>query len=505
MDKNYDVIVVGAGNAGLTAAATAAKNGLKTLLLEKHNLPGGSASSFVRGRFEFEPSLHELAGVGTAEKPGNVYEIFKELGANIDWRYEYSTFRAIATGKDGYDVKLPAGIDAFCAAMEKEVPGCEKQVRALFDLAVKVEDAIAYITKMKGNPNPLVMITKHGDFMRVASHSVEQVMDALGLPEKARDILCTYWGYLGVPTDEINCMHYLSMLKSYVVNGAAMPYKRSHELSMALEKVIRDNGGEIWFHAEVTRFLYGEEGQVIGVEAAGKQLFAKEVISNIIPNNVFNRSDPAKIPARDLKLANARKFGISVVTVYLGLDCTMEELGIKDYTVFVTTTGNTRRQYNERLAGSMYIVNCLNDVIPDCTPKGTCSMFFTMPLFGSDIPKELRPEQYKKYKNDIARRYLEAYEKLTGMDIISHIEEISVATPVTFARYLGTPEGTIYGYMNSGWDNMLARISSEKNDYTIKNLTFCGGHSARSIGYSSTYISGKTAGDRVAKKLKGDI
>ncbi|MBR6335105.1 MAG: FAD-dependent oxidoreductase, partial [Clostridia bacterium] len=61
--KKYDVIVIGAGNGGLAAAATCAKAGLSTLLLERHNIPGGSASSFVRGRFEFEPSLHELSGI----------------------------------------------------------------------------------------------------------------------------------------------------------------------------------------------------------------------------------------------------------------------------------------------------------------------------------------------------------------------------------------------------------------------------------------------------------
>ena len=51
--KNYDVIIIGAGNGGLGAAVTCAKAGLSTLLLEKHNIPGGSASSFVRG---FRPS-----------------------------------------------------------------------------------------------------------------------------------------------------------------------------------------------------------------------------------------------------------------------------------------------------------------------------------------------------------------------------------------------------------------------------------------------------------------
>ena len=69
MSNDYDVIVIGAGNGGLAAAAFTAKNGLKTLIVDKHNIPGGSATSFVRGRFEFETSLHELAAVGTDDNP----------------------------------------------------------------------------------------------------------------------------------------------------------------------------------------------------------------------------------------------------------------------------------------------------------------------------------------------------------------------------------------------------------------------------------------------------
>ena len=84
-----------------------------------------------------------------------------------------------------------------------------------------------------------------------------------------------------------------------------------------------------------------------------------------------------------------------------------------------------------------------------------------------------------------------------------YIEEISVATPVTFARYLGTPEGTIYGYKLSGWDNLMARIAGEKNDYTIPGLSFCGGHYTRGDGYSSAYIVGDTVSKKVVKKLKG--
>lgn len=39
--QNYDVVVVEAGNAGLTAAIKAQKRRKKTLLIEKNNVPGG--------------------------------------------------------------------------------------------------------------------------------------------------------------------------------------------------------------------------------------------------------------------------------------------------------------------------------------------------------------------------------------------------------------------------------------------------------------------------------
>ena len=57
---HYDAIVIGAGNGGISAAVALAQKGLKPLVLERHNLPGGMATSFVRGRFEFDASIHCL-------------------------------------------------------------------------------------------------------------------------------------------------------------------------------------------------------------------------------------------------------------------------------------------------------------------------------------------------------------------------------------------------------------------------------------------------------------
>ena len=42
-------MVIGAGNGGLTAAATLAGKGMKTLLIEQHNLPGGLQQVLLEG------------------------------------------------------------------------------------------------------------------------------------------------------------------------------------------------------------------------------------------------------------------------------------------------------------------------------------------------------------------------------------------------------------------------------------------------------------------------
>ena len=79
--KKYDVIVVGAGMGGLACACVLAKNKKRVLLLEQGHSAGGFANSFVRGRFEFEVSLHELCGFGRYDMPfGPVRGLFNYLG-----------------------------------------------------------------------------------------------------------------------------------------------------------------------------------------------------------------------------------------------------------------------------------------------------------------------------------------------------------------------------------------------------------------------------------------
>ena len=75
----YDVLVVGGGMAGLSAAAFCAKAGRTVLLCEKGEVLGGLVNSFSRKGFTFD------AGIRAIEDSGIVQPMLKSLGIHVDF------------------------------------------------------------------------------------------------------------------------------------------------------------------------------------------------------------------------------------------------------------------------------------------------------------------------------------------------------------------------------------------------------------------------------------
>ena len=60
----YDVIVVGAGLGGMTAASLLAQRGLSVLMIDQQNKPGGACTSFKREDHVFDVGAAMLYGFG---------------------------------------------------------------------------------------------------------------------------------------------------------------------------------------------------------------------------------------------------------------------------------------------------------------------------------------------------------------------------------------------------------------------------------------------------------
>ncbi|MGN1023733.1 MAG: hypothetical protein ACI4OJ_09550, partial [Lachnospiraceae bacterium] len=142
-------------------------------------------------------------------------------------------------------------------------------------------------------------------------------------------------------------------------------------------------------------------------------------------------------------------------------------------------------------------------MIPESSPSGTCTLFFT----SFDDPADwegITPAQYYRKKQEMERDWIQHYEETTGIRIAPYVEEISMATPVTFARYLGTPQGTPYGYQVEAWDNIISRFLAMDQEQILPGLRVTGAACENIDGYNCCYANGLLQAQRTIADIAGE-
>jgi len=109
----YHTIVIGGGLAGLIAGAILSKFGKKVLLLEKHHKPGGCATTFKRGDFIIEVSLHEMNGLDATDTKKEIFKML-EVDKHVQFQQVPELYVVVS---DKEDFVFPHGFEAATKAL----------------------------------------------------------------------------------------------------------------------------------------------------------------------------------------------------------------------------------------------------------------------------------------------------------------------------------------------------------------------------------------------------
>ena len=493
---DYDAVVIGAGNGGLTAAVTLAKSGVRTLLLEQHNVPGGCATSFIRGRFEFEVALHQLSGLGSEDKPGPLRGLFAKLGImdKLEFVEEHDIYRTWVP--DQLDITLPADRKATIETLIAHFPAEQEGIQRLFGLIYQfAQDMLQGVY----GRDPEFGAEKYPTFCKYALRDSQSVMDEFTSNPLLQLTIASYWGYVGQPPRSLSFLDLAMMLFIYI---EFKPYHfkgGSQALSQALLDSFLEAGGTARFNCGARKIVV-DDGEVRAVVTEhGDQIETTHVVSNAsLVTTYLDMIGAEFLPSKAVAALKPRSIGTSAVTVYCGLDCEPADIDIETSTTFTSINGNV-----ETMIGSPHsfekpeglAMTCYDLADPEFSSPGTCQVSL-INLTYADHWLALPPESYHETKYRYASHMVDIAERMHP-GFRDALEEVEVSTPLTHMNYLRTPGGSIYGFDNFAKDNNM--FTSHRSP--LKGLYHTGTWVAIG-GFQPTLESGTQAARAVVKAMQ---
>ncbi len=490
---DYDAVVIGAGMGGLSAGVHLAAKGMKVLVLEQHHKVGGCTSSFSRGEFNFDVSLHEMAGGGGDDMLGRM---LKEAGVfdKVEFIRIPNLYRSVFPGVDfTYSGNMDEAVKALSERWPEEKEGIEK----FHKLMAKISGDAAGMQNLyrKGSAGKamayLAAPFSKWSLVKYLRSPLQDILDDCFTDEGLKAVVSQLWVYYGPPPPRLWSIMFMSANYHYLTYGAWQIKGSSQALSDAYAERITELGSRVRVGTRVTSIIV-ENGRATGVKTdLGETITARYVVSNADPfQTYFKLVGEKDTPPKTAKKIREMKTGASIVGVYMGLDVELSFWNCTDHEIFFTTTIDAEKSYQNMLAGNYDEAGCaitlysnLGD--PWYAPPGKSVVVLHAFSDIKNWPKER--QAYLKEKERAADQLIGLAENvLPGLR--DHILVKEIITPVTLEAFTLQKDGIPYG-----WDFTPDQGQRLTNDTPIDGLYLAGSWTNPGHGVSTAQISGYQA------------
>lgn len=502
-EENFDVIVVGAGLGGLTAAALLTRQGKKVLVLDQHAVAGGNATTFKRSGYEFDIGLHYIGG---CQPGGPIPRILRAAGA------EAVSFAEL--DPEGFDTlvypdflfRVPKGIDRFRDRLTQYFPqeanGIDRYIKLVRQVETMQRSMAKSATIFRTLPRALQL-------SRWASRTFKEFLDSCTDDPWLQAVLAGQHGDYALPPSRASVLAGVGLALHYL-QGAYFPRGGGQVISDHLAEAIERQGGKILLMGRVQRILV-DDGRVLGVELESRHVGrrtvrAPAVISNAdIKRTLLELVDVKDLQSKTISRVREYEMAPALGMLYLGYQRDLRAEGHPATNFWIYPSYDYEAQYAAARRGDfssdpfVYVsIASLKDpdhsslAPPGVTNMQVMSLAPHQPQSWGVSPEEAqsgayrsRPE-YLAAKESFSRGLIRAACSIFP-DLPERIVFQELATPLTHSRYTASTDGTSYGIAATP-QQFLRRRPGTRTE--IEGLYLCGANTRMGHGIGGVTMSG---------------
>jgi len=458
MKDKYDVVIIGAGIGGLVCGCYLAKAGLKVLIVEKNDKPGGYCTSFEMDGYRFDVGPHYLGGI----KRGALGKILEELEVKDQIKFHQfdPTDKIVISDKITY---IRVNFLDTLREFKKSFPKDKKDIESFFKFIMQPDFNVIY-SKVKGK-------------------AFKEVLDEYFENKLLKQTLSILLGNMGTPPNKASALSSIILFKEFILDPGYYPVGGIQVFSDTLLHQFNEKKyTNIIFLKKATEVLVDRKNRVLGVLLDDGQLIhAKTVVYNGDATQLFKHL--IKINCKEKKSIKNLLIAPSAFMLYLGIERGIESNLNPCIWYVYKTQGDFILTQKEIEEGKINFLLIFSPSFHDPLSKKNK---FTLEIF--TIVPYISKKFWEKREDIFSQSILEKIEKIWR---INNIKVIEKATPVNFYEHTFSQKGSIFGWMPTP---MQSKISILPQNTSIYGL-FITGHwctmGSPVIGVGGVALSGR--------------